>query len=307
MRFGNQVKAYQWDQLCICNAPGAGWTVCQQDLSGNKTSSGAGGVNIFLDFPIPSCAERVTGTVYPDSCPNGNLVSMLIGYKSLGGSYVVTNSIVNHSPCEAQTLVTLNIDRTIMGSIFLQANYGAGSGTGNWHGLLYWEHDNSLPLPAPPPPLVSPPTGYPSPPSAPTCGTSQDVCNLLNTINNKLDWQRQQVDLIQRQAVPFAYLKGTARTGLTGSGSFAVSGILGLSVSLTSVPSGWGRSSDNPNRYIPSPGSVVATTADGAITPLWCNEPDSLLLDSIMGSVTTVKYGFKPGVVATITELRREP
>ncbi len=74
-------------------------------------------------------------------------------------------------------------------------------------------------IPFPPPPSLSPPTGFPAPPAAPTCGTQQDICNTLNTINQKLDWMRMQVDLIQRQGVPFGYLTGAIHAGLMGSGT----------------------------------------------------------------------------------------
>jgi hypothetical protein len=134
-----------------------------------------------------------------------------------------------------------------------------------------------------------------------------DICILLQQLRAELTQQKTLITLIQRQAVPFAWITGTVHSGLTGSGSFTVQGILGLRVTYTTVPSYWGISSDNPNRYIPAPGSIAfAFTAGGSEDTHWINVVDQVVLQLGDATPTLVRYHFKPGVTATITELVRE-
>lgn len=159
----------------------------------------------------------------------------------------------------------------------------------------------------PAPPALSPPSGFPSVPAAPTCSTNQDVCNALNAISQKLDWMRLQVDLIQRQGVPFGYVLGTLHSGLTGTGSLTVQDTLGAIVNLTTVPSTWGKSSDNPRRYIPAPASIAIGTVDGLQDTNWVNLPTELIMPTGQGVATRIYYRFAPGVTGSIQEVNREP
>ena len=167
---------------------------------------------------------------------------------------------------------------------------------------------------APPAPSIQvQPVGTPLPPATISCNNA-DICTTLNelsrqllAISQQLGFARTDIQLIQRQAVPFGHVTGTSHTGLAGAGSFSVSGLLGLVVVLTTVPGTWGLSDDVPQRYIPAPGSVAIGTAEGVSEVIFCNEPQSAVFPYAMSAATVVNWSFKPGVVATITELVREP
>ncbi len=165
-----------------------------------------------------------------------------------------------------------------------------------------------------PPPPGSPTT--PANPPVPTTGlpdfpleaacTTQDICNLAQQINSSLTLTRRMVDLIQRQEVPFAFLPGTAASGLTGSGNVAVQGITGLLATLTSVPSTWGATTDVPRRLVPKVGELRWVTPNGFAEELQLHY-DSEVFRNPPPSVTAVHYSVRPGITLTLQPLLREP
>lgn len=161
-----------------------------------------------------------------------------------------------------------------------------------------------------PPPTITNPSGGAPAPLALGCDEG-DLCTILNQIfrqqaatNQQLQLLRQDVTLIQRQKVPFAYIGSTVHPGLTGSGHFTVQGLLGVRVELTTIPAGIGETSDDPLILLRA-GWIATGTADGwrrsvpvSHSPLWVDvEPDD----------TRIGYTFVAGVVATIEEFVREP
>jgi hypothetical protein len=149
------------------------------------------------------------------------------------------------------------------------------------------------------------------PPVGPVVCDDADLCTVLNAIqrqllatNSTVALIRQDVQLIQRQKVPFAYVPGSLTAGLTGNGQLAVSGILGLAVELTTLPFAIGEEDGNPLAYFGS-GWVATGTADGwrsstpiRHNPMWLPaEPDD----------TLVGYSLPPGAVANIQTFVREP
>lgn len=163
------------------------------------------------------------------------------------------------------------------------------------------------PLPTP----VSGPASGTAPPITVNCDDTA-ICTLLNQIVRQLTAlqlqvtsERSDVQLIQRQKVPFAYVPGTLHTGLTGSGTLAVQGILGLSIDSTSIPS-YLSSDMAPVQSWFKLGEVSWGTSDGWQARRVVTHNPHLFLD-IDGDVTGVAYDFEPGVVANILELLREP
>jgi hypothetical protein len=129
----------------------------------------------------------------------------------------------------------------------------------------------------------------------------------LQQISDRLDWLRRDVTLIQRQAVPFGYIVGTVHSGLTGSGSFTVSDILGVLVQVSTIPVYWGVTSDNPHRYVPAPAMVAAGDSAGDQDTHFVHFTEELWFPPAMGAMTRIKYEFKPGCGGAVTELIREP
>src|SRR5207249_2435380 len=140
-----------------------------------------------------------------------------------------------------------------------------------------------------------------------TACSTQDICNLIQQTLQSVTLLRSMVDLVQRQNAPFGYVVGTVHSGLSGSGSFTVSDILGLLVQVSTVPAKWGLSSDNPVRYIPAPAMVAVGTADGDQDTHFVHFTEELLFPTAMGAMTKVTYEFKPGCGGAITELVKEP
>jgi hypothetical protein len=114
------------------------------------------------------------------------------------------------------------------------------------------------------------------------------------------------VTLIQRQAVPFAYVTKTAHSGLTGAGTISINGILGVKVDVTTLPSSLGVTGTTPAEYFDL-GWVSLGTPDGYPQSYRLEHNPQLLLPARCSANTDLAYDLHPGVVVTITELAREP
>jgi hypothetical protein len=167
------------------------------------------------------------------------------------------------------------------------------------------------PIPEPPPSVSPPPSGTPTPPGPIVCDAA-DVCATLNAIIRQLTvltaqlaYTRADVQLIQRQGVPFGYTLGTAHSALSNAGDFTVSDILGLAVTFTTLPGIYQAIPGDPDTYHQI-GKVSVGTIDGWERS-WMPTHSPYMILAISGAVTKVGYAFPPGIVATITELVREP
>lgn len=134
---------------------------------------------------------------------------------------------------------------------------------------------------------------------APCCPPDPVLMALLQRINTTLE-------LVQRQAVPFAYIASTVHSGLTGSGTLSVQGLIGAKVDLTTIPSTLGSAGTSPTEYFDL-GFITWGTADGYPQSIRIDHDPLLSLPSRCSAFTTLAYDLHPGVVATITELVREP
>lgn len=133
-------------------------------------------------------------------------------------------------------------------------------------------------------------------PGAPICSSYQDVCNAMYQVSQKISW-------LQSVVPPISYLThvtpSTVHAGLTGSGDITVSGILGFTVTLNTVPTSLGTEPGiPPTRW----GASRISWADpyGVIGQQWIGETTEII---VPGTTTLLGYYFAPGVTATITEL----
>jgi len=130
---------------------------------------------------------------------------------------------------------------------------------------------------------------------------ARSVASLQQTVN-----QDYTIDtLVQRQGVPFGYVPGTVHSALSGNGEFPVAGILGLAVTLDVFPAGHESGSTDPITYHQLGKVSVGTVAGWRRS--WQPTHNPYLILPIAGAFTRVGYSFVGGVVATITELLREP
>jgi len=114
------------------------------------------------------------------------------------------------------------------------------------------------------------------------------------------------VTLIQRQAVPFAYVASTAHSGLSGAGSLSISGLLGIKVAVTTLPAQLGSQGTSPAEYFDM-GWLTFGTLDGYPQSYRLERSAQILLPNLCSAFTSLDYDLHPGVVVTITELLREP
>lgn len=169
-----------------------------------------------------------------------------------------------------------------------------------------------------PDPVFCPAAGTPPMPDVPaqpvdfqpqpgwSCTTIADLCARLFQINQKIDWLRVQVALDASRSDPYEYVLGTVHSGLTGSSTITVSDILGVLVELTTVPSGWGRTSATPTHYIPAPATLQIGTADGLGDAIYIHGDTQLQLP-VSALATRVVCDFRAGVTGKVTEIARAP
>jgi hypothetical protein len=136
-------------------------------------------------------------------------------------------------------------------------------------------------------------------------GSSITPCPPDLVTQGLLDQILQLVQLIQRQAVAFATIDSTVHAGLSGEGHIDVQGLIGCRVLLTTIPSNVGIENSDPLTYWDA-GWIRWSNSDGAGDRIWISASPFVSLPPQAGQYTRIGYTLGPGVVATITEIRRE-
>lgn len=135
-------------------------------------------------------------------------------------------------------------------------------------------------------------------PASPCCPPDPTLLGLVQST-------QQLVTLIQRQIAPFAYVIGTAHAGISGSGTIAVQGLLGMMVAVTAYPAGNLQLGGTPS-YVFDLGWMSIETADGFIEERRITALNQLWQPRLMSEATKFGYFLGTGVTATFTELDRE-
>lgn len=115
----------------------------------------------------------------------------------------------------------------------------------------------------------------------------------------------EAITLIQRQSVPFAYINGPVHAGLSGQGTITTSGLLGVSVDLTTTPGRVGSIDGAPDTLF-DVGWLNFGNAGGSGRRIFVTSDPFVYFPQSAGMLTKIGYTFPADVVATITELRRE-
>jgi len=136
-------------------------------------------------------------------------------------------------------------------------------------------------------------------PESPCCPPDSFTASLIQQLIG-------QVNLIQRQAVPFGYVPSTVHTALSGAGSISVSDLIGVLVDITTDPSSLGVEGTSPAELFDR-GWITWGTDDGYPQSIRLTRRHQVSFPARAGLFTTVAYDLHPGVVVTITELLREP
>ncbi len=114
------------------------------------------------------------------------------------------------------------------------------------------------------------------------------------------------VRLLQRQLSPFAHVSGTVHAALSGQGTLNVSGLLGVKLDLTTIPSSYGVAVGSPPYHF-NLGWLSIETPDGFVDEKRITAQLTNWLPRLMSDATIVGYSLNPGVVGTLTEIVREP
>lgn len=163
--------------------------------------------------------------------------------------------------------------------------------------------------PYPPPTVVEPP-GWPTAPTF-TCDPAM-LCATLENIQHQLAALAQGnaitlglVTLLQRYGLPFAYIRGATHSGLTGTGSFAVSRLVGLEIDIASI-AGLKLLDGNPP-YVWDVGWISVSDADGMIEERRPSREHLVWAPRLMATADHFNYFLEPGITLNVTELQAEP
>lgn len=138
------------------------------------------------------------------------------------------------------------------------------------------------------------------------CPPDPQIANLVNQINDLANQILTAVTLVQRQAVPFAYVPGTAHNGLSGHGELSVSGLLGAKITPSAIPSWAGVVSGDPDAlWLDS--WINWGNADGWTSREFLRASPYVSLPQLAGQFTKIGYSLAPGLTVDLVELLREP
>lgn len=135
-------------------------------------------------------------------------------------------------------------------------------------------------------------------PASQCCPTDPNVTAQLLAI-------RQQVDLIQRNTAPFAYVPGATHSTLSGTGTLTVPTLIGIKLTLTTIPTAIGTEAGSPLEYFDA-GWFSWGTTDGFKAREFISHSPQLSFPSEAAQYTRIGYSLSPGVVASIQELYAE-
>jgi hypothetical protein len=166
------------------------------------------------------------------------------------------------------------------------------------------------PLPPPPPVIVVPP-GTPTAPVFPCdnvdpCAALVNIQQQLAALSSAQASMSQLVTLMQRYSEPFAYIPGAVHSGIHVSGSFAVSRLVGMRVTVVQRPGGERLFSGVPT-YISDLGWMSVLTGDGMIDEIRLTRDTQSWFPKLMPLATQFGISLRDGVVVDIQELEAEP
>jgi hypothetical protein len=253
--------------------------------------SGGAALSHIENVPSPATGDATYFFASPQLLLAGHTYKYF--YRFPGSGYSIRYDSFNTTPA------------TVSGVYYSQHVYENPAGSG------WLPH---TPFTTSPDPIFCPPAGTPpipvvdpAPPDLPvappwSCTTIGDVCARLFQMNIKLDWIIRKLDLMPQLNLPLGYVVGTVHSGLTGTGNIVVSGIRGLHVSVTTIPATWGRMAATPPRYIPALATIQVGTSSDLQEATWIHYAEQLIYP-VDSAQTEVRYNFRPGVTATVTEL----
>jgi hypothetical protein len=156
------------------------------------------------------------------------------------------------------------------------------------------------------PPNASSPTQPTTIIIAPTlsCGTTADLCTAVRQLDQRLTQIYSLVTVIQRHAVPFAYVPGAVHSGITGVGSFPISQLMGLRIQLSATAAGPVLPGNPP--YLWNQGWLSINDSQGMLEEKRLTRTGFEWLPTSCRMATSFNYDLADGVVMVVTELEAE-
>ena len=190
---------------------------------------------------------------------------------------------------------------------------------GSWAGLyvrraMWWYFCECTPGTGPnlpnPPVITDPGPDWPDDPVYPVNPTNP--CLDLTEVRRKLDQLLSITNgdlaldtLVQRYTRPFAVVTGAVHSGLTGSGSFAISRLVGLRIQA--VDSSPVRTLEGNPPYLWDIGWASVSDGGAMLQETRITRSSAEWLPTQCQLATTFGYYANPGVTLTVTELQAEP
>lgn len=134
----------------------------------------------------------------------------------------------------------------------------------------------------------------------------QGCCPPDPTLSSAIQDVQTLVTQLQRYLLPFAYVFGTVHSGISGTGSFAITSLSGMKISVTSVPPFAGESVRDVNKLFEL-GWVSIQTADGLIDQIAIDRVERVWQSRLFPEATLFGFFCTPGTVIELTEVMPEP
>jgi hypothetical protein len=164
----------------------------------------------------------------------------------------------------------------------------------------------NVPVTPPPPVLVDDPDPLDGldPPPLPASCSIDTVCSMLNQLLPLLQNTNKLATVLQRYGLPFGYSIGTAHSGLSGTGAVAVSGLVGVRITITSgIPP---KQLEGAPAYLWDAGWMSIIGPTGMLEEKRITREIETWQPRGIQEATQIGYVFKDGVVGEITELYPE-
>jgi hypothetical protein len=305
---GDVARAYIWYQLCECTSGATPAAPAPPSPPANLPAVNPPGV-VSLPNAAPCYSSSIAGVVVSNGATYSTGGPFWRGRSGTSVVFKLTNTVYSGAGCQIQfglyweqtypSFSVLHTDgytvlpggsiqvtlpvwaETDECTIHVVGSTGTGLSTGAWAADVYCGG------------------AAPGLPQVPCCPPDP-------VLTARVDQILDMVTLIQRQSVPFGYVASTVHAGLTGSGALSVSGLLGCKVDMTTIPSSYGQSAGTPAEHFDL-GFVTFGSPDGYPSSKRLEHQPTLFLPARCGAYTDLAYSLAPGVVATITELLREP
>lgn len=130
------------------------------------------------------------------------------------------------------------------------------------------------------------------------CGGCPDTAQILTDLTELIE----RATKIQLSVAPESFTHGTAHAGLSGAGALSISGINGVRVDVTTLPSPYGLEGTSPPVHF-GLGYITFGTVDGFPSAFRLERNPQIVLPCFAAGYTDLDYDLSPGVIVTITEL----